>query len=196
MTPVVASIFNLWAAENPMTAEQRSHVVHMLKESANEYLSSIENVDPRQWKWKPSPDRWSVGETAEHIVQAEVVIYRRMQVAIQSPVNPDWQTKTSGKAELLKRVILDRTQKATAPETTRPQGLSRKEALLRFQKLRAEIISFAQRTDIPLHEHTAEHPFPVVNTLSAYQWLLLVPLHQMRHCQQIAEVKATPGYPD
>jgi len=48
---------------------------------------------------------------------------------------------------------------------------------------------------VPLKEHTVDHPFPVFGTLNAYQWLIYVPLHNMRHDQQIAEVKASPGFP-
>lgn len=177
-----------------MTDDERADVVEMLKKSANEYLSAID-VNESQWHWKPAPERWSIGQTAEHIVQAEVVIFRRLQVAILSPKNPDWETRTAGKADLLKRVMLDRTQKATAPETTRPQGLCKEETVRRFGELRAEVITFAEETQIPLKEHTAEHPFPVFNTLNAYQWLLLVPLHHMRHHLQIGEIKASPGYP-
>ena len=39
------------------------------------------------------------------------------------------------------------------------------------------------------------HPFPIFKVLNAYQWLLYIPLHNLRHDQQIAEVKRTPGYP-
>jgi hypothetical protein len=31
--------------------------------------------------------------------------------------------------------------------------------------------------------------------LNAYQWLIYLPLHTERHDKQIAEVKASPGYP-
>ncbi len=178
-----------------MTAEERAHIVQLLKDSASEYLSSIEDVNEAQWNWKPAPDRWSVGQTAEHILQAEVVLFRRIQQAIQSPVNPGWESKTAGKAEMLERVMLDRTQKATAPESTQPQGLSKAEVVRRFKELRAQIIKFAEETQKPLNEHTADHPFPNFKTLNAYQWLLLVPLHNRRHDHQIAEVKATLGYP-
>ena len=177
-----------------MTNQERDHVVQMLKNSASEYLSSID-VNESQWHWTPAPERWSVGQTAEHIVQAEVVIFRRLQVPVQSPKNRDGEARTAGKADLLKRVMLDRTQKATAPETTRPQGLCKEETVRRFRELRAQVITFAEETQIPLKEHTAEHPFPVFNTLNGYQWLLLVPLHHMRHNLQIAEIKASPGYP-
>jgi len=177
-----------------MTNDERADVVEMLKKSANEYLSAID-VNESQWHWKPAPERWSIGQTAEHIVQAEVVIFRRLQVAVQSPKNRDWEARTAGKDDLLRRVMLDRTQKAAAPATTRPQGLSKEETVRRFRELRAQVITFADETQIPLKEYTAEHPFPVFNTLNAYQWLLLVPLHHMRHHLQIGEIKASLGYP-
>ncbi len=178
-----------------MTTEERAHVVQLLEDSAKQHLASMEHVNQAQWNWKPAPDRWSVGQTAEHILQAEVILFRKLQLAIQSPADPDWETKTAGKAALLERVILDRSQKADAPESTRPQSLSKEEVVRRFQELRSQIIKFAEETPIPLKEHTAEHPFPAFTTLNAYQWLLLVPLHAMRHHQQIAEIKAAPGYP-
>ncbi|HEY6270640.1 MAG TPA: DinB family protein [Terriglobales bacterium] len=178
-----------------MTAEERVHVVRLLKVSEKGYLSLIADVNQVQWNWNPEPDRWSVGQTAEHIMQSEVILSRRLQHAIESPANPDWQRKTAGKAELLERVMADRGQKAIAPEPTRPQGQSREEVVRRFKDVRMQIIKFAEETQIPLEQYTAEHPFPVFGTLNAYQWLLLVPLHNMRHDQQIAEVKAAPGYP-
>ena len=65
----------------------------------------------------------------------------------------------------------------------------------RFESQRAEIVKFATETEVGLKEHTVDHPFPVFGTLNAYQWLIYVPLHTMRHDKQIAEVKATAGYP-
>ena len=42
---------------------------------------------------------------------------------------------------------------------------------------------------------TREHPFPIFGTLSGYQWLLYIPLHNVRHNQQIDEVKSSDGFP-
>jgi hypothetical protein len=191
----VPAVFNLLAAKASMTAEERAHVVQLLKDSENEYLFSIEDVNEAQWNWKPAPDRWSVGQTAEHIMQSEVILFRLIHHAIESPANPDWGTKTAGKTELIERVMPDRSQKATAPETTKPQGLSKEVVVRRFKEVRAQIIRFAEETQIALKEHTAEHLFPAFATLNTYQWLLMVPLHNRRHDHQIAEIKATLGYP-
>lgn len=188
----------LWAADQSaasLTPAERAHVVKLLKDSETEYLAAIENVSEEQWKWKPAPDRWSVGETAEHILLAESLLFSAVQRAIQSPPNPDWQAKTAGKTEFLEKVMVDRSHKATAPEQIRPQGLSKAEVIRRFKEARALTLQFAETTQIPLKEHTFDHPFPVFGTLNAYQWLIYIPLHNMRHDQQIAEVKAAAGYP-
>ncbi len=192
---VVAPVPKSCSGSASMNDEERAHVLQLLEDSQKKYLSSLEDVNQAQWHWKLAPHRWSVGQTAEHIMQAEGILFRKLQLAIQSPANPDWETLTTGKTELLERVILDRSQKADAPAPTQPQGLSKEDVVRRFKELRAQVIKFAEETPIPLKEHTAEHPFPAFTTLNAFQWLLLVPLHAMRHHQQIAEIKATPGYP-
>lgn len=183
-----------------MTSEEREHVMQLLQESEKQYLSSIQDINQTQWAWKPAPDRWSVGQTAEHILQSEVILFRALQRATQSQADPDWEIKTAGKTELIERLMPDRSQKAEAPAPTRPQGLclslSKDDLVRRFHELRAEIVKFARETQIPLEEHTAEHPFPILATLNAYQWLLLVPLHHMRHLQQIVEIKTSPEYPE
>jgi len=184
------------AADPKMTPEERAHVIKLLEDSQKEFLSYVENVNEAQWKWKPAPDRWSVGQTAEHILLAETALFRGVELSIGAPRNPDWEKATAGKTELLERVMPDRTHKATAPDSVQPQGqLSKAEVIRQFNEVRAKTIKFAQETQVPLKEHTWEHPFPTFKTLNAYQWLIYIPLHNLRHDQQIAEVKATPGYP-
>lgn len=184
-----------FASDGKMTAEERAKVVKWLDESRQEFLAAIDGVTEEQWNWKPAPNRWSVGETAEHIVLAEGMLFGNTTRALASPANPEWETKTKGKTELIERVMAPRMGKAQAPEPVVPGGkLNRQEVLERFHKQRAEIEKFAA-TDLPLKMHTVDHPFPVFSTLNAYQWFIYVPLHTMRHDKQIAEVKATPGYP-
>lgn len=183
------------AADPSMTPEERMHIIKLLEDSQKEYLSYMEDVSEAQWNWKPVPDRWSVGQTAEHILIAERVLFRAVKMAIKSPVDPDWETKTASKTELLERVMPDRTHKAIAPESVQPKGLSKAEVIQQFKELRAQTIKFARETQLPLKEYTAPHPFPTIKVLNAYQWLLYIPLHNFRHDQQIADVKATPGYP-
>ena len=192
---VLALAFNALAADPTMTPEERAHAIKLLEDSRAECLSYIENLSDAQWAWKAAADRWSIGETAEHIMLAEESLFGQVRRALASPANPDWEKKTAGKTEFLERVLLDRSHKAVAPEQIRPQGLSREEVLRRFMEGRAQTIQFTRETQAALKEHTTEHSFKVFNTLNAYQWLIYIPLHNLRHDQQIAEVKASPGYP-
>ncbi|HYL38181.1 MAG TPA: DinB family protein [Bryobacteraceae bacterium] len=186
----------LCAADPHMTAEERTKVLNWLDESHREFLAAIDGVSDEQWKWKPAPERWSVGETAEHIVLAEAMLFGNVQQAMSSPVNAAWEEQTKGKTELLERVLAPRLGKAQAPEALVPRtGLTRAQVKERFETQRASIVKFARDTGAPLKEHTVDNPFPVFGTLNGYQWLIYIPLHTERHDKQIAEVKATPGYP-
>src|SRR5580698_10659533 len=186
----------LGAADAHMTAEERMKVIHYLADSRKEFLAAIDGVTEEQWKWKPTPERWSVGETAEHIVLAEQLLFGNVRKAIASPANPAWEEKTKGKTEFIERVMAPRLGKATAPEPIVPSGkMTQAEVRETFLKQRVEIEKFARETQLALKEYTVEHPFAVFNTLNAYQWMIYAPLHTERHDKQIAEVKATQGYP-
>src|SRR5215467_7153905 len=106
------------------TAKERAHLIKLLQDSQKEYLSYVENVSEAQWNWKPGPDRWSVGETAEHILLAEGRFFGAMERALAAPSNPDREKRTAGNAELLERALLDRSHKAVSPESIRPQGVA------------------------------------------------------------------------
>ena len=185
------------AAEDPnMSAEDRAKVIRLLKESHKQTLDLMEGLTEEQLKFKPAPEKWSVLEVAEHISSAEGLLFSSVERALASKPNPDWETKTKGKTEFLERVMVSRDRKATAPESIVPSGkLSRDEVLAKLNSGRAKTLKFAEETQAPLKSHTADHPFPVFNTLNAYQWLIYIPLHNIRHNKQIEEVKADPNFP-
>ena len=186
----------LRAAEPALTQEERAQAIRLLNESREEFVKSVEGLTDAQWTYKPGPDRWSVGEVAEHILLSEGGLFSRMQEALANKPNPDWETKTAGKTEFLMRVMPNRDRKAQAPEPLQPQSkMTRAQIMSQYREARARTLKFIRETELPLKAHTAEHPFPVFNTLNAYQWLIYIPLHNIRHDKQIEEVKASSGFP-
>ena len=186
----------LRAADPHLTEAERTQLLQWLDDSRKEFFAAIDGVSAAQWKWKSAPDRWSVGETAEHIVLAEAALFASVRKAMAAPVNPTWEEDTKGKTEFIIRVMPARQGKAVAPEPIVPrEGLTQAQVKERFDRQRIDIVSFARDTTIAPKEHTTVHPFPVFGTLNAYQWLIYIPLHTIRHDKQIAEVKATAGYP-
>lgn len=185
------------ASEDPhMTAEDRAKVIKLLNDSHKHTLDLLEGLSEEQLKFKSAPGKWSALEVAEHIYLAEGLLFGAVNGALAAKENPEWETKTKGKTEFLERVMVSRDRKATAPENIVPSGkLTRDEVIVKLKEARAKTLKFTDETKLPLKAHTLDHPFPVFNTLNAYQWLIYIPLHNIRHNKQIEEVKADPNFP-
>jgi hypothetical protein len=186
-----------WSTADPhMSPEERTRVLDWLEQSRIEFLALIDNVTEPQWTWHPEPNRWTLGAVAEHIVLAEALLFGNVQKALALPPNFAWHEQAERRTKFIERVLAPRLGKAVAPLAIEPRDrMTATQVRQRFEAQRAEIVKFAAETALPLKQHTVDHPFPVFGTLNAYQWLIYVPLHTMRHGKQIAEVKATAGYP-
>ena len=66
-TLVVLSASLISAAEATLTKEERAHAIQLLGASQTEFLYLTSGLNEAQWNYKPAPDRWSVGETAQHL---------------------------------------------------------------------------------------------------------------------------------
>jgi len=92
-TLVVLSTSLISAAEATLTKEERAHAIQLLVDSQTEFLNVISGLNDSQWNYKPASDRWSVGETAQHIVLAEGALFSKLEEAMSNPPNPDWEAK-------------------------------------------------------------------------------------------------------
>src|SRR5262245_8151824 len=130
-------------AEGKLTAEERAHVVKLLRTSEEQLLKAIDGLSDAQWAFKPAPDQWSVGECVEHLLIAETRIGGRMEPMITGAPDPEWKSKTEGKTEMLERAVPDRSTKVKAPEAVQPTGkIQRAEAVEQFKKTRAKTLAF------------------------------------------------------
>ena len=184
------------ASDPTMSAEERAKAIKLLKDSEEETLAALEKLSDEQLKFKAAPDKWSILDICEHILLAEGLIFGAVDRALATQPNPEWETKTKGKTEFVEKAVVNRTVKVKAPEEIVPLGkLSRAEIIAKYKEARGKTLKFTEETQLPLKSHTLDHPFPVFGTLNAYQWLIYVPLHNMRHNLQIAEVKSDPNFP-
>jgi hypothetical protein len=180
-----------------ITPDERARAVKLLLDTNKEFFVAVEKLSDAQWSYKPSPFRWSVAEVAEHIMLTEAAIFSVIQRALAGKPNPDWEAKTAGKDQLVERLVAGRVGRVQAPVEIRPSGkMGRDEVMRRFKEGRDKVMGFAEHTSLPLKAHTYDNPFPVFNTLNAYDWLLYIPSHTVRHLKQIAEIKAGAGFPN
>jgi hypothetical protein len=171
-----------------LTAEERADVLRLLHDSEDQFLKLTSELTDAQWTCQAAPGRWSVLQTAEHLVLGEAAMLGMIEQALAAPPNPDWVEQHARKTTFLGRVLPDRSRKAVAPASLEPHHhWTRYETVSRYREVRARTRKFVEEVDRPIKTHSAEHPFPVFNMLNAYHWLLYIPLHNVRHNQQIAE---------
>jgi hypothetical protein len=189
----------LWLTADEISTADRAKLQTYLTETRDKVLAEAERLTDAQWKFKPGPDRWSVGEVVEHLALSEPFLFGLHEKVLASPAaEADLRAKTQGKDEMIRKMIPDRSQKATAPEPLRPgpgQGLGgRAEVLAAFKQRRAETIDYVNtsKADMRAHVYASQGPF---GELDAYQWLLFIAAHTERHLAQIREVKADARFP-
>ena len=182
-------------APGPLTPAERAELVASLRASRATFLASIEGLSEAQWMFKPSPARWSIAETAEHIVLVDRgisnILYNRL--ATSAAVTPD--TAADRLTARIKGFMADRTQKATAPEGFGPSGTwaDERATLAAYAIIRNNLAAFIDSTDAPLRYNAVRHPS--FGPMDGYQWLVMLAGHSDRHVQQIEEVKRAAGYP-
>ena len=176
-----------------MTEAERAELVELLVKSEREFMQELEGVNERQWSFTLGPERWSVGEVAEHIVLADGVLFDTATTSLTGQPDARWDA-TLNKTETLRRELPDRSRRVDAPGVMQPQRtMPREELLQHFTDQRARVLKYARETDAPLKAFTAVNPF--FGSLNVHQWLLYIPLHHLRHNQQIVDVKASTAYP-
>lgn len=197
---VVFPAFGESAASGHLSDDEHAELLKLLSESQDMMMGLITRLSDEQWNFRQNPDRWSVGECAEHIVRSERALLESAKRALAGEADPDWAERTKGKTDLIRQVMPNRQPMgrggATAPVEIRPsEGWSRAKTIEEFYKVRGEVVALAETLSGPVKQHTVEHPFPVFGWLTAHDWLIYVPLHTIRHSKQMIEVKEDANYP-
>jgi hypothetical protein len=185
----------IFAQSGTLTPEERSFLIEQLTKSKQGFIESIQGLTDAQWKFKAAPDRWSIEECSEHIILAEDFIFEGSQKMLQAPAQPRAVSSTPERDREILAMIQDRSHKATAPEPIRPTGQwpTVSDAIAEFSKRRDRNIAYVHDTKDELRTHsTSETPLGIMD---AYQVLVLMAAHSMRHTAQIEEVKGSAGYP-
>ena len=182
------------AFAQPLTQQERDSLLKHLQQTRQAFLESIVDLSDAQWTFRAGPDRWSIAEVAEHIAISETTILQLVtDKMLKGPAIPRDLDRVSDEQLLV--WLLDRTSRFQAPEMLTPTNRwATRDALTKeFLAAREKTTTYVRTTTDDLRGHGGPHP--VFKMLDGYQWLLLLSGHSARHTAQIAEVKASDGYP-
>jgi len=181
------------ASSQPISSMERKVALERLRTSRDRFLQSIESLSESQWRFKPSPFRWSVAECAEHVAATEEQYLLTLTRLLESPPPADGDSTL--KDGELSAIYTDRNLKRTAPQSLQPKGRwpNRSHLIDHFNQTRAKVIAIAETTQAPLRAYRSRAAYQ--NPMDGYQWFLRFAGHCERHTDQIEEVKGHPDFP-
>ena len=164
-------------------------MLSVLERTRDDFLNAVAGVSEDQARLKPSSDRWSILECAEHVVSAE----RGMFTAITQRSAPLSSPNGHGREEGFLRNGTDRSRKYTTSASLAPTGrfATLAEAVARFRELRAHTIEFVAACRADLRD--IEVPHPIGGLVTGQECLALLAVHPARHAAQIREVRQSLG---
>jgi hypothetical protein len=174
------------------TTDSKGKIEALLKQSANEFLAVIDNVNAEQWNFKAGNIRHRIGEEAEHVCFSEQELQKVLQAALK--VNdPKKTAELKGKEEEVRELMLGAKKGA---ENFRPRGRinSKLEVLEYFNAAHNKLLQLlagAQGLDSGYYKH----PNKDYGELTTRQWFYYIAYHKQRHVKQIEAIKAHPDYP-
>ncbi|ARF13896.1 DinB family protein [Sporosarcina ureae] len=156
-------------------------------QARKELLAQVEHLSDEVINQKPSEDRWSIKQILEHLYLMEGSVAK----TIQTKLSDEDQNITTDKPIQL---TVDRSRKVDAPDFVIPTT--------EFSTLH-DLKCKLKATHSTLHgvaENTSEdqlavksYPHPVFGEMSLTQWIPFVGYHELRHIEQIKDVKEQLG---
>jgi hypothetical protein len=179
-----------------MTDEERRLALERLHSSREKFARTIAGVTPTQAHFKPSPDRWSILELAEHIAISDESLRGLIRQALASPAQPELAEQVQANDFRYHRPFRPHPKGVNkAPESMHPHDRfkSLEDAAAEFHRQREETIAYATETRDPLRDHMVIHH--VFGPMDAYQWLMACSIHVESHSHHMEELKQEAGYP-
>jgi len=168
----------------------RSALIEGLTTSARQFTASFGGLDPAVFHFKAAPDRWSVAETAEHVIVAETGSSKLMRgKLLREEATPELLAAAVGSEERIDQRLVKRDRIFPAPEFVLPSGRwqTPDEMIAVFDESRGATIEFLRTTPLDLTRYAAPHP--ALGPLTGHGWTLFLIRHCIRHIDQIEEAK-------
>ncbi len=175
----------------------RQQLIALLRDSAASFVDSFRATSPEQFHYKPAADKWSIAETAEHVVVAETGSGRLIRGKLtREPASAEALAATQGAEARIDSRLQKRDRAFPAPEFVLPTGRwqTAREMVAIFEESRTATIDFLLATELDLAGYAAPHP--ALGPLNGYQWAYFLVRHSERHVEQIEEIKRAAGYPN
>lgn len=173
----------------------KEFLLNYLEETYADLQEKTRGLSAAQLQYKPSEDRWSIGECLEHIILTEEMLFQMNRDLMEQPVNASASNENKTADDAVLAGITNRSTKVKASQelTGANNYTSSETALEDLATVRRKIKDYIQ--NIPQEEFRNRFTDSPFGRIDAYQAFLFIPGHTARHTLQIEEVKQEPSFP-
>lgn len=182
------------------TGAERTLLLEGLGRTRDALVAETSGLTPEQWRFRESPDRWSILEVVEHLQVQDDMYFREIYLISQQPEMPELRERVRGKEEQILAYATD-PEKAKAGWLLEPQGrwATGEAAVRQFLRSRSHLEAFVRETEADLRLHFTFRDYGSYEGLwslrDLHQLLLTTIAHTERHVNQIRAVKGHPDFP-
>jgi hypothetical protein len=156
---------------------EMTKLITEIRNTADEFIRLISTFSDEQFNRQPSPESWTPGQVADHIIKATAGL-------------PDGRTKKAERpidelVPTLEEVFLNFDVKYKSPDFVTPDEgpFDKKRILLTLQEVKENNIVVASSRD--LSALCMEFEFPATGYLTRYEWFKFFVVHTQRHIHQV-----------
>ena len=173
---------------------ERSELANQVSQLHRSLAAEVQGMSLSQWDLRPDADTWSAAEIVEHVLLVETSLMRQILEHSGDTPRADWEFVLRGKADFLRKVLPGGGKAKAGPSVTRFEGLAlaRVPDALADSREKLEELLLGTR-DLPLKAILWGNRW--FGDLSAYLWLLYIPLHGEGHLGQLKRQFGDRAFP-
>ena len=177
-------------------------VISELEKISDDARTLFGNLSAEQINWKPSAERWSVGQCFEHLIKINSAYSLQFESIGKGEKNQSfWETYSPFSGFfgnlLFKTLSPEAKRKLKAPSVATPSASSISRGIIEaFVKHQSELASKIRKTEnLDTKKIIITSPFIKAITYSLFDAYRILVTHEKRHFEQAKRVMQADGFP-
>ena len=162
---------------------ERELLLNSWNYATTQLKATLDDISDSEWTQKPANGGWSAAECMEHIVISMPRQVSQLKMTLNGTADNSKDLVANDGYVLMK--ILDRGKKFKTPLPPENGSLTRENMLKTYDETGQQFLEILMNEKAPFRNHFGKAPFGEVD---AYQLMILIPGHVLRHLNQIEEV--------
>ena len=168
----------------------------------NEVTQSFGKLSTEQLNWKPSPEKWSIGECLDHLIVSNTLYFETFEAITENRYTESLWAKLNPFGKffgnlLLKGVDPRNTKKMKNPSAFSPSMSNIDTSIIqKFEKHQRFFLGFFEKMKhVSMDQLKIVSPASPVITYRLTTGIEILILHEQRHVLQAKNVMKTKGFP-